>query len=84
MTDASNPDAPVGYALTDAALAAIAEHRQRVADRYLIADDDGWTYLWCAECTAGSDDYLGGWRGTAEKHADSIAAVRLKHERDRH
>jgi hypothetical protein len=78
-------DAPTDYALTDAGRAAIARARAAAMDRYVIlTEDDGWTYLYCAEHTARSEDYLGAWEGSALEHADMIGAFRAKHERWRH
>ena len=55
------------------------------AERYAITDDeDGYGYLWCAEHTANSDDYLAAWTGPTEQHAETIAAVRSQHETEHH
>lgn len=84
MSDATSPDAPIAYNLTDAARQAIAAHRVRVAERYVVTTGDGWTELWCQAHTSNGSDYLGEWEGSAEQHAAAILAARLRHEKEEH
>lgn len=84
MADLSKPDAATDYVLTEAGRAAIAAHRQRVADRYVITAADGWIELWCESHTAGGSDFLGEWEGSPNQHSAAILAARSQHERERH
>lgn len=81
MSDAIDPDTPVDFVLTDAGRAALADALQRAAARYQIDKGrDGWTYLYCTECTTGPTDYLGVWPGSPARNARAIAASRQQHE----
>lgn len=75
------PDQSIPYTITDTGRAALDEALQRRATRYKIDKGrDGWTYLYCTQCTTGHTDYLGAWPGPASRHTESIAAVRQEHE----
>jgi hypothetical protein len=76
-----DPDAPVDFVLTDAGRAALAHAREQAAARYRIDEGpDGWTYLYCTQCTTRPSDYLQAYPGPAIRHTQSIAAVRQEHE----
>lgn len=53
--------------------------------RFWLSDDNGFVHLWCQDCTAGSDDYLGEWPiPTPDEYAADVARLVREHQAEKH